>query len=101
MNDASAGGSASDSLSGTATAPAPPAVSLSVPSIGFTMVAGSVSAPQTVTLTNTGGTALTLSGIALSGAGINIFTLTTTCGTTLPAGANCTISATFAPKVAG
>jgi hypothetical protein len=55
------------------------------------------SAPQLITLTNSGSTALAIAGISTSGN----FAQTNTCGLTVRAGGNCTISVTFTPKVAG
>jgi hypothetical protein len=97
-NNASTGGSATVALSGTATVPSVPQASLSVSTIPFpSMAAGSISTAQTVTLTNTGGATLNISGIALSGSGANLFKETSTCGATLVAAANCTLSTTFGP----
>jgi hypothetical protein len=53
----------------------------------------STSPPQTVTLTNTGTAALQISRIATAGD----YAQTTNCGTTVAAGANCTINVTFSP----
>jgi hypothetical protein len=53
------------------------------------------SAPQLITLTNTGSTALAIAGISMSGN----FAETNTCGLTVKAGGSCTISVTFTPKV--
>jgi hypothetical protein len=59
--------------------------------------AGTSSAPQTITLTNT--TTGTLKIEALKTAGTVLqFSYTTTCGATLAAGANCTITAVFSPN---
>ena len=58
---------------------------------------GTTSAPQTVTLTNTGKIALTISSMKAAGQ----FGMTSTCGTSVAAGANCTISVTFSPKTKG
>ncbi len=52
---------------------------------------------QTVTVTNTGTATATLSAITASGD----FTLASTCGATLAAGANCTVTVTFHPTAAG
>ncbi len=96
-----AGLSTSVALSGTATAKTPTA-SLSASSLAFpSMAAGASSTPQVITLTNSGSAVLNLAGMTLTGTGANLFSNTSTCGTTLAAGANCTISTTFAPKVAG
>lgn len=56
-----------------------------------------VSPSQTVTLTNTGGKALSLTSIKWSGQ----FGVTTTCGKSLKAEAQCLIVASFAPKTQG
>jgi rhamnogalacturonan endolyase len=101
-NDASTGGSAVVALTGTATAPTPAQASLNATAFPFpTTTAGGTSGLQTATLSNPGGSPLTIGSIALSGTGANLFKETTTCGATLAAGGSCTINATFAPKVAG
>jgi hypothetical protein len=58
---------------------------------------GSTSSAQTVTLTNTGNALLTITGIAVSGD----FSETSTCGSSLAAGASCKISVKFAPTATG
>jgi len=91
-------------LSGTTTAPSVPLASLSPSPVTFASTIAGATNTQAVTLSNSGGAALTISGIALSGTGANLFSETTTCGTlpaTLAAGSTCTINLTFAPKVAG
>jgi pimeloyl-ACP methyl ester carboxylesterase len=52
-------------------------------------------APQQATLTNTGHSPLTFSGITISGSGAAHFSQTTTCGTVVAPGASCAISVTF------
>ena len=54
---------------------------------------------QTFTITNTGGSSLTISQLAISGAGYSLSGLTTPAN--LAAGANTTFSAVFAPRTAG
>ena len=54
---------------------------------------------QTFTITNTGGSSLTISQLAISGAGYSLSGLTTPAS--LAAGANTTFSAVFAPRTAG
>jgi hypothetical protein len=72
-----------------------------VPSITFpSMVAGGVSPAQVVVVTNSGAVPLTLA-LGMSGTGANLFSQTTTCGSSLGVGASCNISVTFGPKVAG
>jgi uncharacterized repeat protein (TIGR01451 family) len=85
------------SLSGAGVAPGP-AVGLSAVQVSFGAVAqGRSSAPQMVTLSNTGNATLTIVSIVASGD----FTATNTCGGTLNAGANCTITITFTPSASG
>ena len=62
---------------------------------------GQSSSPQTVMLTYMASTALNITGITISGAQSGDYQQTNTCGTTLAAGAGCTISVTFSPKGAG
>jgi hypothetical protein len=61
--------------------------------LSFVAGIGSTSSPQTVTLTNVGNTALTISGIGTTGD----FAETNTCPSTLASTATCAISVTFAP----
>jgi len=77
-----------------------PAVTLTPTTLNFTAITGATSAAQTATLTNTGSAALTISGVSLTGAGASSFAQSNNCGSTLAAGANCTISVTFAPSSA-
>jgi len=58
---------------------------------------GTSSAARIVTLSNTGNGVLNISGIVVSGE----YAKTSTCGATLAAGANCTISVTFTPTASG
>jgi hypothetical protein len=62
---------------------------------------GTTSPAMTVTLTNNQNKALNITSIAITGSNKTAFAQTNTCGTSLAAGANCTISVTFAPKVVG
>jgi photosystem II stability/assembly factor-like uncharacterized protein len=79
-------------------APVGPTAVLSTPTLDFApQQVGTTSAAQTVTLTNNSSTALSISGIAAS----SNFAETNTCGTSLVAGANCTISVTFTPTTFG
>ena len=77
-------------------------VSLSPTSLSFGAVqAGNSSQPQTVTLTNTGSATLTISSIAFTGNALQDYKQTNTCGTSVNAGAQCTISVTFKPTRTG
>jgi len=87
------------SLTGTGTNPA---VSLTPNSLVFgSQNLGTTSAPQSVTLNNTGNGTLNVSGIAMTGANPGDFTETSTCGGSVAAGGNCTIAVTFTPSSAG
>jgi hypothetical protein len=57
----------------------------------------STSAAQSITLSNTGAGTLSIASIAPSGD----YARTTTCGSTLAAGANCSINVTFTPTATG
>jgi hypothetical protein len=75
-----------------------PVASVSPASLAFgNQNAGTTSAPQPVTLSNTGGFALTLTSIATS----FYFGQTNNCGGTVAAGSSCTINVTFKPNGAG
>ena len=88
------------SLSGTGVAQ--PTANLSPPSMTFASQAlGTTSSAQAVTLTNSGGTTLNFTSIALTGTNASDFAQTNTCGSSLAAGANCTIVVMFTPSVAG
>ena len=80
-----------------------PAVSLAPASLIFgSQTINTTSAPQTVTLTNTGGATLTLSSIGITGADVNDFAVEkNTCGATLAPNDNCQISVTFTPATTG
>jgi len=75
-----------------------PAATLSPASLTFvTQLLGTTSGPQTVTLTNTGGETLDITSIAAT----TNFSETNTCGSTLTAGASCSITVTFTPVGVG
>jgi hypothetical protein len=81
---------------------APPSVMLARSSLVFAaQLVGTPSAVQTITLTNNGGSALTISGMALDGANAGDFTRSDNCGGSVNAGASCTITVTFRPGAAG
>jgi len=91
-------------LSGTGVAPPVPAVTLSPTSLAFGSIIAVVatSSPQSVTLTNSGTAALTISSVALTGANAaDYFISLNACGASLAAGSNCTVSVIFAPLTAG
>jgi hypothetical protein len=71
-------------------------------SLNFGSVAvGTTSAAKIITLTNIGTTALTITGIAITGAAAGDFSQTHTCGASLGVGASCTINVQFKPTVTG
>jgi hypothetical protein len=79
-----------------------PAVSLSPTRLSFPeQVIGTTSTPQTVRLTNSGTATLNISSISIMGADRSDFAQTNTCGASVAAGANCTLSVTFKPTAAG
>jgi sugar lactone lactonase YvrE len=79
-----------------------PKFSLSVPALAFAgQLIGVQSLAESVTLTNSGGAAFTISSIWLAGAQASDFAISSTCGDSLAAGANCDVSVTFAPTSSG
>jgi hypothetical protein len=73
-------------------------VTLSPTNLTFnTQVLRTTSSPKTVTLTNTGGSALNIISITPSAE----FSETNTCGSSVAAGASCTTSVRFTPTAAG
>jgi len=82
----------------TGTGAAVPAVTLSPTSLTFPgQSVGTASAIQTVTMSNTGSTLLTITSIVTTGD----FSQTNNCPPSLAVGANCTISVVFTPTAAG
>lgn len=83
------------SLTGTGLGPV---ASLAPSSLNFPdQPVGTTGPPQTVTLTNSGATTLTLTGVVAT----SPFAETTDCTATLSAGTSCTINVTFTPAVVG
>jgi hypothetical protein len=62
---------------------------------------GTKSAPQTVTVTNTGASAVSVTGVSITGSDYLDYSETNTCGSQINSGASCTISVTFAPITKG
>jgi hypothetical protein len=62
---------------------------------------GTTSATKIITLTNVGTTALTITGITITGAAAGDFSQTHTCVASLGVGASCTISVQFKPTGTG
>jgi FG-GAP-like repeat/Abnormal spindle-like microcephaly-assoc'd, ASPM-SPD-2-Hydin/FG-GAP repeat len=79
-----------------------PAALLSAATLAFgSSNVGQTTSPQTVTLSYMASSALTITSIAISGTQSSDFVQSNTCGTSLPAGGNCTISVTFSPQAIG
>lgn len=62
---------------------------------------GTKSAPQTVTVTNTGTIAVRVTGVVLEGTDYYDYSQTNTCGKQIAPGASCTMSVTFVPQATG
>lgn len=101
MTDNAPGSPQSIALSGTG-GTASPAVTLSTSSLSFgNQTTGVASTAQSVTVTNSGSATLTLTNLAVTGTNASDFTQITTCGSSLAAGGNCTVSVTFTPAASG
>lgn len=88
-------------LSGTGVSPNP-AATLSPTSLSFgNQNVNVTSSPQAVTLTNSGGAALTISSITVTGTNASSFAQTNNCPASLAVGANCIINVTFTPDATG
>jgi hypothetical protein len=84
------------SLTGTGTAPGP-VLAAAPASLSFAQtIVGSTAAAQTVTVTNSGTTAATVSGVAAAGD----FSQTNNC-TSIAVGGSCAVTVTFKPTAAG
>jgi phosphatidylserine/phosphatidylglycerophosphate/cardiolipin synthase-like enzyme len=96
VTDNSGDGTDSINVTGTGAATAAPVALLSTTSLSFTS-----STAQVVTLSNTGASAMTITGITITGTNPTNFAETNNCGTSLASSASCTISVTFAPSGSG
>ncbi len=91
-------GSSSTTGTGSTGTTATPSVALSPSSLTFgNQNVGTSSSVQGVTLTNSGGAALSIFGVATSGD----YTQLNSCGSSVAASANCVISVTFTPTAGG
>jgi hypothetical protein len=78
--------------------PTSAALSANPSSLSFASQAlNTTSAAKSVTVTNTGTAAASVSGVSVTGD----FTQTNTCGTSIAAGASCTVNASFRPTASG
>jgi hypothetical protein len=66
-----------------------------------TQPVGTKSLPKTITLTNKGSVAVSISAIAIAGINVSDFAQTHTCGKSVAAGASCFIKVTFKPTAMG
>ncbi len=83
---------------GGGTGPTGSPLTASPTSLSFgSVTTGSTSAAQTVTVTNPGGTAATVSSVSASAP----FAETNTCGGSIAAGGSCTVSVTYKPTATG
>ena len=85
-------------LSGTGVSP----VTLSATSLSFPATkVGTSSTSLSVTMTNIGSVALSITSITVTGTDVSSFVFANSCGTSLAAGASCTIHGHFAPTTTG
>src|SRR5207247_1997959 len=99
VTDSDAGSPQTASLTGTGVTGT---AALSPTSLTFSSQnVGTTSAAQTVTLTNSGGAALSISSIAVPGTNSADFGTRRSCGRSLAAGSSCTINVTFSPSASG
>jgi hypothetical protein len=87
----------------TGTGVAPPALSVNPTSLNFsTQQPGVAAAPQTLTISNTGGVALANAGFQITGPAAASYSVgASTCGATLSAGGSCTAQVIFTPAATG
>jgi hypothetical protein len=79
-----------------------PSATLSTNSVIFPdQIVSTASPSQSVTLTNSGTAALSISSIRITGADNADFSQSNSCGASLAAGANCSIDLTFKPSTGG
>ncbi len=88
---------------GVSTGPPPaPAAAISSGSLTFSSQnQGTTSPVQTVTLTNSGNAALSITAISVGGTNPGDFRQTNSCGSSVVAGGNCSIGVTFTPTASG
>jgi hypothetical protein len=83
----------------TAASPAAPAMSVAPTSLTFPLqAAGTASAMQTVTVTNTGNAPLTISQVTATG---DFYSTNNCVGTSIAAGASCAVQVSFLPSATG
>ena len=101
VSDNAPGSPQTAALTGTGVA-ARGSVTLAPGSVNFGSTAQGTTTSQTVTVTNSGSSALHVSGVALSGSNPGDFSETNTCiGNVVAVQGNCTITVAFAPQTQG
>ncbi|MFP5390028.1 MAG: choice-of-anchor D domain-containing protein [Gammaproteobacteria bacterium] len=98
------GGATSVALAGTAPATAQPSIGVSNNAIDFGELAvGALSAPRSITVSNSGLAPLNFSTVGVTGAQADAFTLGGTCASPTPVapGASCTLTVSAIPRAAG
>jgi len=99
ITDNAVGGPQAVSLSGTGTAPE---ASLSPTALSFgNQLLSTASAAQSIRLTNSGNVPLSVTSLSVAGANASDFAQSNSCGSSVAAGANCTISVIFTPAAPG
>ena len=99
ITDNASGSPQAVSLTGTGNGPV---ASLSAASLSFgNQPYDATSAAQTLTLSNIGNAALTITSLAITGTNASEFAQTNTCGSSVAAGANCVIAVIFTPSGLG
>ncbi len=77
-------------------------LNVSTTTAGFSSTeVGSTSPSQTLTLSNKASVSISLSGISISGTNNSSFAQTNNCGSSVAAGAYCSINVTFTPQTSG
>jgi hypothetical protein len=98
ITDSAIGSPQTVSLTGTGV----PSAAVSPTSLTFqSQIQGTTSSSQTVILTNSQTTALSITSIAISGANAGEFEQSGNCGTSVGAGATCTLAVNFTPGGGG
>jgi hypothetical protein len=96
-------GTQSSALSGTVNPPPAPEAALTPPQVNFrSVITGTTTTAQKLTLANAGNAALSITSATLGGATPSDFAIASnSCGSSLAAGATCTIAVTFTPGGVG
>jgi len=101
FTDNAAGSPQSLGLTGTGTVPAGVSLSPTTLSFGSQPVA-TTSTAQTITLSNSGSAALSITGLTIAGSNASDFAaIADTCGSSVAAGGNCTLGVAFTPSATG